>query len=107
MTQEERSQRSRAQVAGRRTGRSFAPGRPRHEHARHRRDRAGVSTRTVSRHFKDKEAIFLALLGVWPAIEDASLPIESRALDDGLPEASRTSAGPRARAWTGTGRTSP
>jgi AcrR family transcriptional regulator len=82
MTQEERSQKSRAQILeaalalfshrgyGATSMREIA-------------DRAGVSTGNVYHHFKTKEAIFRALLDVyWRAIDEPDFPV-NRALTTG------------------------
>lgn len=82
MTQEERSQRSRALVLESALA-LFSHQGYRATSMRDISAKAGVSTGAVYHHFKDKEAIFLELLDVyWRAIEDADFPI-NRALRTG------------------------
>ena len=82
MTQEERSQKSRAQILDAALA-LFSHQGYRATSMREIADRAGVSTGNVYHHFKDKEAIFLGLLDVyWQAIEDPDFPV-NRALRTG------------------------
>lgn len=82
MTQEERTQRSRALVLDAALA-LFSHQGYRATSMRDIAARAGVSTGAVYHHFKDKEAIFLELLDVyWRAIEDPDFPI-NRALRTG------------------------
>ncbi len=82
MTQEERTQRSRALVLDAALA-LFSHQGYRATSMRDIAARAGVSTGAVYHHFKDKEAIFLELLDVyWRAIENPDFPI-NRALRTG------------------------
>ena len=82
MNQEERSQRSRAQILDAALA-LFSHRGYRATSMREIADRAGVSTGSVYHHFKDKDAIFLSLLDIyWQAIEDPNFPI-NRALTTG------------------------
>ena len=82
MTQEERSQRSRAQILDAALA-LFSRQGYRATSMREIADKAGVSTGSVYHHFKDKETIFRALLDVyWQAIEDPDFPV-NRALRTG------------------------
>ncbi|MEW5982637.1 MAG: TetR/AcrR family transcriptional regulator [Acidobacteriota bacterium] len=82
MTQEERSQRSRAVVLDAALA-LFSHQGYRATSMRDIASKAGVSTGAVYHHFKDKETIFLELLGAyWRAIEDQDFPI-NRALRTG------------------------
>jgi AcrR family transcriptional regulator len=74
MNQEERSQRSQAQVLEAALD-LFSHQGYRATSIRDIAERAGVSTGNVYHHFKDKEAIFRALLDqYWSAIEDTQFP---------------------------------
>ncbi len=82
MTQEERSQKSRAQVLDAALGlfshRGYGA-----TSMREIADRAGVSTGNVYHHFKDKEAVFQTLLDAyWQAMDDVDFPV-NRALRTG------------------------
>jgi AcrR family transcriptional regulator len=82
MTQEERSQKSRAQVLDAAlelfSHRGYGA-----TSMREIAERAGVSTGNVYHHFKDKETIFRSLLDVyWRAIDDPDFPV-NRALTTG------------------------
>jgi AcrR family transcriptional regulator len=82
MNQEERSQRSRAQVLNAALE-LFSHRGYRATSMRDIAAKAGVSTGNVYHHFKDKETIFLALLDqYWRAIEDPDFPT-NRALRTG------------------------
>jgi len=82
MNQEERSQRSRAQVLEAALD-LFSHQGYRATSMREIADRAGVSTGNVYHHFKDKESIFLSLLDRYgQAIEDPNFPV-NRALRTG------------------------
>jgi len=82
MIQEERTQRSRAQILDAALA-LFSHQGYRATSMREIAHRAGLSTGNVYHHFKDKEAIFLALLdNYWQAIEDPNFPI-NRALTTG------------------------
>jgi AcrR family transcriptional regulator len=82
MLQEERSQRSRAQVLDTALA-LFSHQGYRATSMREIARKAGVSTGNVYHHFKDKEAIFLELLDVyWRAIDDPDFPV-NRALRTG------------------------
>ena len=82
MTQEERSQKSRAQVLDAALAlfshRGYGA-----TSMREIAERAGVSTGNVYHHFKDKEAIFRTLLDTyWQALDDPDFPV-NRALTTG------------------------
>jgi AcrR family transcriptional regulator len=82
MTQEERSQRSRTQILDAALA-LFSHQGYRATSMREIAERAGVSTGNVYHHFKEKEAIFLALLDIyWQAIDDPDFPV-NRALRTG------------------------
>lgn len=82
MNQEERSQRSRAQILDAALA-LFSHQGYRTTSMREIADRAGVSTGNVYHHFKDKESIFLSLLDIyWEAIDDPNFPV-NRALTTG------------------------
>ena len=86
MTQEERSQRSRAQILDAALA-LFSHQGYRATSMREIADRAGVSTGSVYHQFKDKEAIFLTLLDVyWQAIEDPNFPINKALRTGSFPE---------------------
>jgi len=86
MIQEERSQRSRAQVLDAALA-LFSRQGYRATSMREIAEKAGVSTGNVYHHFKDKEAIFLELLDVyWRAIEDPDFPINKALRTGGFPE---------------------
>jgi len=82
MTQEERSQRSRAQVLEAALG-LFSHKGYGATSVREIADLAGLSTGSVYHHFKDKETVFRALLDqYWQALDDPDFPI-NRALRTG------------------------
>ena len=82
MNQEERSQRSQAQILDAALD-LFSHQGYRATSIRDIAERAGVSTGNVYHHFKDKDAIFRALLDqYWAAIEDTQFPF-NRALASG------------------------
>jgi AcrR family transcriptional regulator len=86
MTQEERSQRSRAQVLDAALA-LFSHQGYRATSMREIAQRAGVSTGNVYHHFKDKEAIFLELLGIyWRAIDDPDFPVNKALRTGSFPE---------------------
>jgi len=86
MTQEERSQRSRAQVLDAALA-LFSHQGYRATSMREIAEKACVSTGNVYHHFKDKEAIFLELLDVyWRAIDDPDFPINKALRTGGFPE---------------------
>ena len=86
MTQEERSQRSRAQVLDAALA-LFSHQGYRATSMREIAEKAGVSTGNVYHHFKDKEAIFLELLDIyWRAIDDPDFPINKALRTGGFPE---------------------
>ncbi|MCX6549791.1 MAG: TetR/AcrR family transcriptional regulator [Acidobacteria bacterium] len=86
MTQEERSQRSRAQVLDAALG-LFSHQGYRATSVRDIAEKAGVSTGNVYHHFKDKEAIFLELLDIyWRAIDDPDFPVNKALRTGGFPE---------------------
>jgi len=86
MIQEERSQRSRAQVLDAALA-LFSHQGYRATSMREIAEKAGVSTGNVYHHFKDKEAIFLELLDVyWRAIDDPDFPINKALRTGGFPE---------------------
>ena len=106
MNQEERSQRSRAQVLDAALA-LFSHQGYRATSMREIADKAGVSTGNVYHHFKDKEAIFLSC---WTSTGGRSKIRTSRSTrrcgPGAFPRTSRTSARRPARAWRSTGRTS-
>jgi AcrR family transcriptional regulator len=86
MNQDERSQRSRAQVLDAALA-LFSHQGYRATSVREIAEKAGVSTGNVYHHFKDKEAIFLDLLDVyWRAIEDPDFPINKALRTGSFPE---------------------
>ena len=86
MNQEERSQRSRAQVLDAALA-LFSHQGYRATSMREIAEKAGVSTGNVYHHFTDKEAIFLELLDVyWRAIDDPDFPINKALRTGGFPE---------------------
>jgi AcrR family transcriptional regulator len=86
MIQEERSQRSRAQVLDAALA-LFSHQGYRATSMREIAEKAGVSTGNVYHHFKDKEAIFLELLDVyWRAIDDPDFPVNKALRTGGFPE---------------------
>jgi AcrR family transcriptional regulator len=86
MIQEERSQRSRAQVLDAALA-LFSHQGYRATSMREIAEKACVSTGNVYHHFKDKEAIFLELLDVyWRAIDDPDFPINKALRTGGFPE---------------------
>jgi len=86
MIQEERSQRSRAQILDAALA-LFSHQGYRATSMREIAEKAGVSTGNVYHHFKDKERIFLELLDVyWRAIEDPDFPINKALRTGGFPE---------------------
>jgi len=86
MNQEERSQRSRAQILDAALA-LFSHQGYRATSMREIAEKAGVSTGNVYHHFTDKEAIFLELLDVyWRAIDDPDFPINKALRTGGFPE---------------------
>ena len=86
MTQEERSQRSRAQILDAALA-LFSHQGYGATSMREIADRARVSTGNVYHHFKDKEAIFLGLLDIyWQAIADPNFPINMALTTGSFPE---------------------
>jgi AcrR family transcriptional regulator len=86
MIQEERSQRSRAQVLDAALA-LFSHQGFRATSMREIAQKAGVSTGNVYHHFKDKEAIFLELLDVyWRAIDDPDFPVNKALRTGSFPE---------------------
>jgi AcrR family transcriptional regulator len=86
MTQEERSQRSRAQILDAALA-LFSHQGYRATSMREIADKAGVSTGNVYHHFTDKEAIFLELLDIyWRAIDDPDFPVNKALRTGSFPE---------------------
>jgi AcrR family transcriptional regulator len=86
MIQEERSQRSRAQVLDAALV-LFSHQGYRATSVREIAEKAGVSTGNVYHHFKDKETIFLELLDVyWRAIDDPDFPINKALRTGSFPD---------------------
>ena len=86
MTQEERTQRSRAQVLDAALA-LFSHQGYRATSTREIAERAGVSTGTVYHHFKDKETIFTELLDVyWKAIDEPDFPTNKALTTGTFPE---------------------
>jgi len=86
MLQEERSQRSRAQILDTALA-LFSHQGYRATSMREIAQKAGVSTGNVYHHFKDKEAIFLELLDAyWRAIDDPEFPINKALTTGSFPE---------------------
>jgi len=86
MNQEERSQRSRAQVLDAALA-LFSHQGYRATSMREIAQKAGVSTGNVYHHFRDKETIFLELLDVyWRAIENPDFPINKALRTGSFPE---------------------
>lgn len=86
MNQEERTQRSRAQILDAALA-LFSHQGYRATSMREIAARAGVSTGNVYHHFKDKETIFLVLLDVyWRAIEDPEFPTNKALTTGSFPE---------------------
>jgi AcrR family transcriptional regulator len=86
MTQEERSQKSRAQVLDAALAlfshRGYGA-----TSMREIADRAGVSTGNVYHHFKDKEAVFQTLLDAyWQAMDDVDFPVNHALRTGSFPE---------------------
>ena len=86
MIQEERSQRSRAQILDAALA-LFSHQGYRATSMREIAAKSRVSTGNVYHHFKDKEAIFLELLGIyWRAIDDPDFPVNKALRTGSFPE---------------------
>ena len=86
MNQEERSQRSRAQILDAALA-LFSHQGYRATSMREIAEKAGVSTGNVYHHFADKEAIFLELLDIyWRAIDDPDFPVNKALRTGSFPE---------------------